>query len=77
MYARSITFLARSEVTTEQASVIYHELTRMLSAAEGFLVAADIDAAVRPSILTVEDWVRLSAVRADASPEDEVSGDPA
>ncbi len=37
MYARSITFRARSGVTTEQASVIYHELTRMLSDAEGFL----------------------------------------
>lgn len=37
MYARSITFRARPGVTTQQASVIYHELSRILADAEGFL----------------------------------------
>lgn len=40
MYARSITFRARPEVTAEQASVIYHELVRILAEAEGFLGAS-------------------------------------
>lgn len=37
MYARAITFRARPEVTSRQASVIYHELTRILAGEDGFL----------------------------------------
>lgn len=39
MYARSIAFRARQDVTTEQASVIYHEMVLLLSDADGFLGA--------------------------------------
>ncbi|HYI13853.1 MAG TPA: antibiotic biosynthesis monooxygenase [Thermomicrobiales bacterium] len=37
MYVRSITFRARPEVTSEQASVIYHELTKIVAGEDGFL----------------------------------------
>lgn len=37
MYARTIEFRARPSVTSEQASVIYHELVRILAGEDGFL----------------------------------------
>lgn len=37
MYARAITFRARPTVTAQQASIIYHELTRILAGEDGFL----------------------------------------
>jgi hypothetical protein len=37
MYARSITFRARPGVTSQQASVIYHELTKIVSCEDGYL----------------------------------------
>ena len=37
MYARSITFRARPEVTYQQASIIYHELTKIVAGEDGYL----------------------------------------
>ena len=37
MYARSITFRARPGVTTQQASVIYHEMTKIVAGEDGYL----------------------------------------
>ena len=37
MYARSITFRARPEVTPQQASVIYHELTMIVASEDGYI----------------------------------------
>jgi hypothetical protein len=37
MYARSITFRSRPGVTPQQASVIYHELTKIVSGEDGYL----------------------------------------
>lgn len=37
MYARSITFRARPGVTSQQASVIYHELTKIAAGEDGYL----------------------------------------
>jgi hypothetical protein len=37
MYARSITFRSRPGVTSEQASVIYHKLTKIVSGEDGYL----------------------------------------
>jgi|GEM_PF-3800102 len=37
MYVRSISFRARPGVTAQQASVIYHELTTIVSEADGYL----------------------------------------
>ena len=37
MYARSITFRARPGVTTQQASIIYHEMTKIVAGEDGYL----------------------------------------